>query len=188
MLAIPATKIDFPSKLQFLFQAARYKVAHGGRGGAKSWGFARAILLIGVQRKIRVLCVRELQNSIQDSVHKLLKDQIEAMGLSGEYDVLQSVIKHKWNGTEINFEGIRNNVNKIKSYEGIDICWAEEADKITGSSWEILIPTIRKNGSEIWVTFNPNLETDATYQRFVVDPPEASIVVQINWRDNPWFP
>jgi phage terminase large subunit len=98
--------------------------------------------------------VREYQNSIEDSVYKVLKDQIEALGWGNFYDVQKTRI-YGANGTEFNFEGIRNNVNRIKSYEGIDICWAEEAVKVSKNSWGVLIPTIRKEGSEIWLTFNP---------------------------------
>ena len=180
--------IQFPEKLQCLFVPKRYKVLYGGRGGAKSWGVARALILLGAQRKLRILCARELQNSIKDSVHKLLSDQIENMGLSGKYVIEQARIYNPSTGTEIFFEGIRNNVAKIKSYEGIDICWIEEADKVTKTSWGIIIPTIRKEGSEIWLTFNPNLEEDETYKRFVLSPPKNSVVVKISWRDNPWFP
>jgi phage terminase large subunit len=91
------------------------------------------------------------------------------------------------NGTLFLFEGLRSNVTKIKSMEGIDICWVEEAEKVTAESWDVLIPTIRKPGSEIWVTFNPDLEEDPTYQRFVIAPPPASAVVEMNYYDNPWF-
>ncbi len=148
---------------------------------------ARALALIGVQRKIRVLCVREFQNSISESVHKLLCDQIEALGLGGEYEIQRDKITGR-NGTSFTFDGIKNNTSKIKSYEGIDYCWVEEGNKVTASSWEILLPTIRKDGSEIWVTFNPELETDYTYQRFVLRPSAESYVVKMTWKDNPWFP
>lgn len=183
-----AANAPFPKKLKMLFKPARYKVAHGGRGGAKSWGFARALLVIGAQRKIRVLCAREYQNSIQESVHKLLCNQIDAMGLQSYYpDITQTGIKGV-TGTEFIFSGIKNNVTKIKSMEGVDYCWCEEAEKISNESWQILIPTIRKPGSEIWVSFNPHYESDPTYRRFVVNPPDDAVVVQISWRDNPWFP
>lgn len=179
----------FPSKLKPLFAAMRYKVAHGGRGGAKSWGFARALLILGAMKQLRILCAREYQNSIQESVHKLLCNQIDDLGLTGFYGggITQTGIKGV-NGTEFIFSGIKNNVTKIKSMEGIDICWVEEAEKVSAESWEVLIPTIRKPGSEIWVSFNPNLETDPTYKRFVVNPPDDSVVIKISWRDNPWFP
>jgi|SRR5712664_1040032 len=178
---------DFPAALEFLFRPKRYKVAYGGRGGAKSWGFARALLIMGMERPLRVLCAREWQNSIAESVHKLLSDQAAALGLP--YKIEKASIHNSF-GTEFFFEGIYRNVDKIKSYEGIDICWVEEGHRCTHSSWEILIPTIRKEGSEIWVSFNPDLETDDTYQRFVKNPPpeDLATVVKVTWRDNKWFP
>lgn len=178
---------QFPDKLQCLFQPKRHKVLYGGRGAGRSWGAARALLLEGTKRPIRVLCVRELQNSIGESVHRLLCDQIEALGLGGFYHIEVAKI-HGVNGTVFSFEGIKNNTSKIKSYEGIDYCWVEEANKVSRASWSILIPTIRKDGSEIWITFNPELETDYTYDRFVLHPSEDSVVVKMTWRDNPWFP
>lgn len=189
-MALVATSkaADFPAKLQFLFQSGRYKVTHGGRGGAKSWGYARALLLLARTKTLRILCARELQNSIAESVHKLLNDQIKAMGLSGEFEIGKTSIKHTMMGSEFFFEGLKHNADKIKSYEGIDIAWVEEAQRTTKASWDLLIPTIRKEGSEIWISFNPDLESDETYQRFVMHPPSSAIVVEINWRDNPWFP
>lgn len=181
-------KIEFPEALEFLFAPHRYKVAYGGRGSAKSWGFARALIVQATERKLRILCTREVQKSIKDSVHKLLSDQIQAMGLGAHFDVLNTEIRGI-NGSEIIFGGLADHtVESIKSYEGIDICWVEEAQSVSKRSWDILIPTIRKEGSEIWVTFNPELDTDATYQRFVEGNPTDSVVVQMNWRDNPWFP
>jgi phage terminase large subunit len=183
------SKAQFPVKLQCLFQPekSRYRILHGGRGGAKSWGVARALLIKGAQRSLRILCAREFQTSIKDSVHKLLCDQIIDLGLEGFYEITQASIRGK-NGTEFSFVGLKNNVANVKSYEGVDICWVEEAQTTSRLSWNILIPTIRKEGSEIWVTFNPELETDETYQRFVLHPPENSVVQKINWSDNPWFP
>lgn len=180
-------EIQLPEKLQFLFEPARYKVAYGGRGGAKSWGFARALLIQAAQRPLRVLCARELQVSIAESVHKLLSDQIATMGLDLFFDIEQQVIRSGVGG-EFIFAGIRNNAPKLKSMEGIDIVWVEEAEKVSNASWEVLIPTIRKEGSEIWVTLNPQDASDPTYQRFVVNPPPGARVVQMNWQDNPWFP
>lgn len=178
---------EFPEKLGFLFEPSRYKVAHGGRGGAKSWGFARALLILAAQKRMRVLCARELQLSIADSVHKLLKEQIEALGLGHIYTVLESVIRGA-NGSEFIFSGLKSNATKIKSMEGVDICWVEEAQTVSADSWEILIPTVRKEASEIWVSFNPEQEEDATYQRFIKNPPPGAAVVEIGWQDNPWLP
>jgi phage terminase large subunit len=182
-------KAQFPVKLECLFQPekSRYRILYGGRGGAKSWGVARALLIKGAQRQLRILCAREFQTSIKDSVHKLLCDQIIDLGLEGFYEITQASIRGK-NGTEFAFVGLKNNVANVKSYEGVDICWVEEAQTTSRLSWNILIPTIRKEGSEIWVTFNPELETDETYQRFVLHPPENAVVQKINWSDNPWFP
>lgn len=184
----PLPSADFPAPLQCLFQPKRYKVLYGGRGAGRSWGVARALLLLGTKQPIRVLCARELQNSISESVHKVLSDQILALGLDTFYDVQVARILGI-NGTSFAFEGIKNNVNKVKSYEGIDYCWVEEANKVSRNSWTILIPTIRKEESEIWMTFNPELETDYTYVRFVKEADDSQMsVVKMTWRDNPWFP
>lgn len=187
MSASSEVDVEFPKKLKFLFEPSRYKVLYGGRGGAKSWGVARALLIQGAGKPVRILCAREFQSSISESVHSLLSDQISALGLSGFYEIQNAYIKGK-NGTEFSFAGLKHNVSKIKSFEGVDIVWCEEAQAISKSSWETLIPTIRKPGSEIWLTFNPQLESDETYQRFVVNPPNDAKVVKINWDDNPWFP
>jgi phage terminase large subunit len=178
---------QFPEKLGVLFEPARYKVLFGGRGGAKSWGAARALLILGVQKPLRILCARETQKSIADSVHKLLSDQVEALGLAAHYTIQQNTIIGK-NGTEFIFAGLRQNITNLKSYESVDLCWVEEAHTVSKHSWSVLIPTIRKDGSEIWVTFNPELDTDDTYRRFVLAPPPGAVVVKVNWRDNPWFP
>ena len=179
---------DFPAPFQVLFEPRRYKVLYGGRGGGRSWACARALLLKGVQSPIRVLCARELQNSISDSVHRLLADQISGLGLDAYYQVQMARILGT-NGTLFSFEGIKNNVTKIKSYEGIDYCWVEEAHKVSRNSWSILIPTVRKENSEIWMTFNPELETDYTYLRFVKEKDDSQmLVIKTTWRDNPFFP
>ena len=179
--------IDLPEKLSFLFEPHRYKVAYGGRGSGKSWGAAISLLAQGAQKPLRILCAREFQNSISDSVHALLADQIKKLGLEGFYEVQNTAIYGK-NGSEFLFAGLKHNVTKIKSFEGVDICWVEEAQTTSKSSWDVLIPTIRKNGSEIWITFNPELDTDETYKRFVINPPSNAKVVKVNWSDNPWFP
>ena len=186
----------FPEKLAFLFRPGRYKVARGGRWSGKSWGFARALLILGLQRRLRILCAREVQKSIKDSVHKLLSDQIALMGLGTQYNVLQNEIRGT-NGTEILFSGLlEHTIESIKSFEGVDICWIEEGQTVSDRSWTILIPTIRKTGcnihgepsdSEIWISYNPDLDTDPTHQRFTVEPPPDCVNVLMNYRDNPWF-
>lgn len=189
----PPPRAQFPQPLEILFKPKRHKVMYGGRGAGRSWGCARALLLIGGGRPIRVLCARELQNSISDSVHKLLSDQISTLHLEHIYEVQASRIISRPGAvpggqTSFSFEGIKNNITKIKSYEGIDYCWVEEANKVSRTSWEVLLPTVRKEDSEIWITFNPELETDYTYQRFVLRPSDDSFVVKMTWRDNPWIP
>lgn len=180
--------IEFPAKLKFLFQPTRYKGAYGGRGSGKSWGFARALLVIGTTKRIRVLCAREIQKSIQQSVHQLLKDQITAMGLDHFYEVLNTEIRGK-NGTEFYFSGLSDQTaDSLKSFEGVTHCWVEEAQSVSKRSWEILIPTIRAEESEIWITYNPQLESDETHQRFVVKPPPDCKMVLMNYSDNPYFP
>lgn len=180
--------IQLPEKLRPLFEPGRYKVPYGGRGSAKSWSVARALLLLAAQKPIRVLCARETQKSIHESVHRLLKDQVELMGLQSFYDVQDTKIVGR-NGSDFAFAGIRQQgVTNLKSFEGVDICWVEEAQVVTRKSWDVLIPTIRKPGSEIWITFNPELDSDETYERFVLNPPEGAIVIPMNWSDNPWFP
>lgn len=180
-------RVELPGYARELFMPARYKVFWGGRGAARSWSFARALLIKGAQTQLRVLCCREFQKSIADSVHKLLVDQIGLLQLPG-WRVSKTEITHAGTGTSILFEGLRYNTNRIKSLEGIDVCWVEEAESVSKDSWEILIPTIRKAGSEIWISFNPDLESDPTYQRFVIEQPPRSIVRKVGWNDNPWLP
>lgn len=163
---------------------SRYKVFYGGRGGRKSWEAVQAALLRGLERPTRILCTRELQTSIKDSIHKTIADRAASLGLSDHYTVLRDTIRGA-NGTEFIFKGLRHNSESIKSTEGIDICIVEEAEKVSEDSWRYLTPTIRKPGSQIWVLFNPDLESDPTYQRFVVHPPEGAYVKKVNWSDNP---
>jgi phage terminase large subunit len=179
--------VEVPDKVLPLFAPNRYKILHGGRGSGKSWSVARALVSLAAAKPIRVLCARETQKSIQESVHRLLKDQIDMLGLGGMFDVQETRIVGK-NGSDFAFAGIRQQgVTNLKSFEGVDICWVEEAQVVTKRSWDILIPTIRKPGSEIWVTFNPELDTDETYARFVADPPEGAWIAEVNYTDNPWF-
>lgn len=171
-----------------LFEPYRIKCLYGGRGSGKSWGVARAIVAKCAEKPLRVLAARETQRSIQESVHRLLRDQIDYMGLNHVFDIQEQKILGK-NGSEITFIGIRQQgVANLKSYEGTDICWIEEAQVVSRKSWDILIPTIRKDQSEIWLTFNPELDTDETYTRFVLNPPANSWICEMNYYDNPFFP
>lgn len=159
----------------------------GGRGGAKSHAIARALLIMGSKSPMRIICAREIQKSISDSVHALLADLVRSHNLETFYEVQRDVIKGR-NGTEFKFRGLKHNTTDLKSLEGADICWIEEAQNVSHNSWEILIPTIRKTGSEIWVSFNPKNVTDPTYQRFVTYKGDDVIAVPVSWRDNPFFP
>lgn len=182
-----ALSLDIPEAMMPFLEHERYKVAYGGRGSSKSWTIAQLLVMRAYQAPTRILCAREIQRSISDSVIQLLSDTIERLGLSSFFEIQKTQILAN-NGSRFIFEGLRSNVTKIKSMEGIDIVWVEEAESVTFTSWETLIPTIRKPGSEIWVSFNPRDEMDETYQRFVIDPPKNSKIVKINWQDNPWFP
>ena len=183
---VPFSAGTLPFKLGCLLDASRYKIIHGGRGSAKSWSVARALLLRGLEKQLRILCAREFQNSLAESVHRLLAAQVEELQLAGFYTIRKSTISGA-NGTVFVFVGLKHNVSKIKSFEGADIVWVEEGQTVSKHSFDVLIPTIRKAGSEIWVTFNPDLEEDNVYQRFIVWPVPGSMVQQMNWRDNPWL-
>jgi phage terminase large subunit len=182
-----AIKAEFPEKLAPLFEPHPYKVIYGGRDGVKSWSVARALLILGAQKPLRILCARETMDSIRESVHQLLTDQIVNLGLEDFYTPLQSEVRGA-NGTEFVFAGLRKQtVSSIKSYEAIDICWIEEASVVSRRSLTILLPTIRKPGSEIWLTLNPDLETDAVYQDFILNPPKGAFVCKTSFRDNNWL-
>ena len=185
--------LEIPACFGFLFEPHRYKVAYGGRGAGKTRSFCRAMLVKGKAKRKRFLCAREIQNSIKDSVHKTLADEVVRLGMQDFYDVKANSIVGR-NGTEFMFEGLRHNVDSIRSKEGIDIAAVFEAKNVSKASWEVLIPTVREDGSEIWVEFNPELETDETYRRFVTKPPHDdadpgyAAVRKVSFRDNPWFP
>lgn len=182
--------VSIPAKLRGLYSPRRYKVLYGGRGGAKSHSVGRVLLDLAARRKLRILCAREVQLSMRDSVMRLLRDQITAMGLDQFFTPLETEIRGA-NGSLFLFAGLQQHtVDSIKSFEGVDIAWVEEAQSVSKRSWDILTPTIRAKGSEIWMTLNPDLDTDETYQRFVVGgqgDPDVWLC-EINYRDNPWFP
>lgn len=209
--------IEFPEKLLFLINSpARYKVLYGGRGAGKTENIARALIILASQNKIRILCCRELQSSIQESVHETIKNQIYDMKLDEEFSIQDKTITSKRTASEFIFKGLRYNINSIKSLARIDIAWVEEAINVSAASWEKLGPTIRGRheddpngmggpfgkGPEIWVSFNPELDSDETYRRFVLqrdkyapdyiiedDKQERYAFVQkLNWSDNKWFP
>ena len=181
-----SSNVRLPKYARELFQPHRNKVLYGGRGAARSWSVARALLVMAAARPNRIGCFREFQRSIQDSVHRLLCDQIELLQMPG-FTATRTEIRHAC-GSLFLFEGLRHNITKIKSLEGIDVAWVEEAEHVSADSWDILIPTIRKPNSEIWVTFNPDQETDPTYQRFVLNTPPDTYLRKCSYMDNPWFP
>lgn len=191
----PKLRVQFPKKARCLFKPAPYKVFHGGRGGSKSWDMVRAALILGAHRPLFILCTREIQKSIDESVFKLICDQIVAMGLEHVYKSMDQEIRGI-NGTRFIFAGLKNQFHKIKSTEGVDLCIVFEATFISYNAWEALLPTIRRDpphgpfgeGSEVWVEFNPELATDETYKRWVLEPPDGTVTVDINYWDNPWFP
>jgi hypothetical protein len=181
--------IQYPEPLGFFFDQSycRYRIAYGGRSSGKSWTAAQALIVRALQKKIRILCCREIQNSIKDSVKKTLDNCIERMGWSDYFtstkDSLTAI-----NGSEFIFKGLYAHPDQIKSLENISIAYVEEAESVSKASWDVLIPTIRAEASEIWVCFNPRDEADETYQRFVVSPPRNSKSAWINYLDNPFCP
>lgn len=179
---------EIPSAFKDLFTPSRYKAYHGGRGSAKSHSMASAVVLKGAQKPIRWLFAREIQKSLSASVHQLLTDKINLHGLQDMYKVTREGIKGV-NGTLFLFAGLRSNPDSIKSMEGLDGVWVEEADRCSQTSLDLLTPTVRKEGSEIWFSWNRNQTTDPVDNMFLGGtPPPNSIVKQVNWRDNPFFP
>lgn len=176
-----------PEAFSGLWKHYRYKCFYGGRGSAKSWSIARTLIWIAHTDKKRILCARELQTSIKDSVHRLLIDQINDMGLADEFVITLTAIVHKKTGSEFIFKGLRGNSIEIKSTEGIDICWVEEAEVVSADSWGYLLPTIRKAGSEVWISWNPENENSATDKNWVKNTPPNTLLVKVSYRDNPFF-
>jgi phage terminase large subunit len=195
------TRAEFPEKLAFLFQPHPYKILYGGRDGIKSWSIARALLIMGSRHKLRWLCARETMQSLAESVHQLLSDQIALLGLSHLYRIEKSrivgTVDHTTGmygaplvtpgPTEFVFAGLRHNVTQIKSYESLSGVWVEEADNVSENSWDVVLPTIRHANSEIWASFNPKLATDDTYKRWVLNPPPGAMVVRTTYEDNAWL-
>lgn len=176
-----------PSLKDFWMTRSRVKTLYGGRSSSKSWDAAANAIRIARFCKVRFLATRMFQNKIEDSVYSLLKIQIERFGLRHEFEIQKTKIVHLTTGSEFLFYGLARNIDEIKSLESIDICWCEEAHAMTKKMWEVLEPTIRKEGSEFWIVFNPQFVTDFAYQRFVVNPPKNSIVRKINYTENPFL-
>ncbi|QDH49643.1 terminase large subunit [Pantoea phage Kyle] len=166
---------------------ARYKVVYGGRASSKSHDAAGFAVFLAANFRLKFLCVRQFQNKISESVYTLLKDKIENSEFKDEFNLLKNSIEHKVTKSEFLFYGIARNVDEIKSTEGVDVLWLEEAHALTEEQWDIIEPTIRKEGSEIWIIFNPDEEADFVYQNFIVRPKKNSIVRKINWQENPFL-
>jgi len=164
----------------------RYKLYYGGRGGGKTQNFAIALITMAMEKPIRILCSREIQKSIKDSVHRTISDVIEKYNITG-WDLTRDSIRFQ-NGSEFIFCGLSGNAQQIKSMANIDICWVEEAQTISHTSLNILIPTIRNDSSEIWFSFNRLTENDPVWEYFCVNPDERTLVKKVNWNDNPFFP
>lgn len=166
----------------------RFRVAKGGRGSGKSHCFAEALIERAAQKKTRILCAREIQKSIRDSVKALLTKKIKELGYESEFNVLDTEIRHS-NGSLITFVGLRSNIESVKSTEDVDICYVSEARTVSQTSWDVLTPTIRNVGSEIWCDYNPEDPKDPVDAKFSGDAvPPGSIVRHINYTENPFFP
>ena len=166
----------------------RNRVLYGGRASSKSWDAAiRAIYIAQKFHGMKFLCVRQFQNKIEESVYTLLKNVIHSLGWSSQFHITNNKITNKYTGSEFVFYGLWRHINEIKSLEGVNYCWIEEADQLTPSQWEILEPTIRAENSEFWIIFNPQISTDFVYQRFVINPPPNTLVRKINYPENPFL-
>ena len=181
-------RIEIPRVFRPLMKPARYKGAFGGRGSAKSHTFAEMVLQRCMQQPTNVVCVREYQRTLEQSVKRLMEHKIRDHSLGGYFRVRDTRIENPGGGMTI-FEGMAtHNADSIKSLEGYDIAWVEEAQMLSQRSLDLLRPTIRKPGSELWFTWNPRNESDAVDKFLRDDPPKGSTVVEAQWKDNPWFP
>src|SRR3990167_2395848 len=162
----------------------RYYVAYGGRGGGKSLQFGLAAILRAMEENQTILCCRQIQSSIADSVLSTLDFQIKGLKLENEFDVLVNAIRHKKTGTNFVFRGLKHNIKEIKSLNNTKICWIEEATDVTKETFIELDPTIRAPDSEIWIGFNTGLISDFIYKRFVLTPDDDVTLIPINYTDN----
>lgn len=189
-------QVKLPDAFRFLWAEraddglpVRYRAVHGGRGSAKSHSLAQSLILKAAQEPLRIGCFREIQKSIRDSVKRLLDDKIKASGLEGAFVSTDTEIRGH-NGSLFIFGGLRTNPDAVKSTEGLDIAAVFEANKVSQRSLDLLIPTVRKPGSELWFEWNPENETDPVDAMFRGEhgAPPGSIVRQVNWTENPFFP
>jgi phage terminase large subunit len=176
-----------PALKDFWAAPARNRVLYGGRSSSKSWDAAGFATFLASNYKLRILCVRQFQNKIEESVYTLLKHQIERFGLLDQFRILENKIIGRETGTEFMFYGLWRSIDEIKSLEGIDILWIEEGHNLSAEQWKVLEATIRKQGSQVWIVFNPRLATDFAYKRFVTNPPPDTIKRLINYDENPFL-
>ncbi|MCB5411791.1 PBSX family phage terminase large subunit [Pseudogemmobacter sp. CC-YST710] len=176
-----------PALQSFWLTPARNRVLYGGRSSSKSWDAAGFAVFLATKCKIRVLCARQFQNKIAESVYTLLKIQIDRFGLRDQFTITDNSIRHNRTGSEFLFYGLWRHIDEIKSLEGIDICWIEEAHNLTEEQWEILEPTLRKEGSQFWILFNPRLVTDFVWRRFIANTPPRTVKRHINFNENPFL-
>ena len=180
--------LQLPEWGQELFRPHRFKVLYGGRGSGKSWTVAGALVALAVTRPLRIVCLREHQISIQESAKRVLENWIMRLGLESRFEIHREALVSDM-GSRIFFQGMNKMVEEsIKGLEAVDIVWVEEAHKMSDRSRILLYPTVRKEGSEIWFTFNPLHRHDPVYQDFVAHPLPGAWVRKVNYHDNPWFP
>lgn len=185
---MPDFNIELLKPYHFLLEPAPFKGLYGGRGGGKSFGATDAILLDCFRDRHRVACLRETQASMKESMHALIVDRIGEHGMGDYFKVTENSIKNKYTGSDFFFKGLKTSPREIKSTHGITRALVEEAEGVTDKSWEILLPTVRGPGAEIWAIWNPEEENNATDKLWRKNPPSGAIVKQISWRDNPFFP
>lgn len=176
-----------PCLKDFWLTPARNRVLYGGRASSKSWDAAGFAVFLAQRVQVRFLCTRQFQNKIAESVYTLIKMQIERFGLLAQFKITDNSIIHRGTGSEFLFYGLWRHIDEIKSLESIDVLWIEEGHSLTETQWEILEPTIRKEHSQVWLIFNPKLQTDFAYKRFVVDPPPDTVKRMINYTENPFL-
>lgn len=187
MELLPSRPTLNPALRDFWLKPARNRVLYGGRASSKSWDAAGFATFLANTYRLRFLCVRQFQNKIEESVYTLLKTQIDRFGLNPQFRVLDNKIVSRKTKSEFLFYGLWRSIDEIKSLEGIDVLWIEEAHNLTEEQWKILEATIRKQGSQIWIIFNPRLSTDFAYKRFVTNPPPNTVVRKINYDENPFL-
>jgi len=176
-----------PALRDFWMTPARNRVLYGGRSSSKSWDASGFAIFLAQQMKLKFLCTRQFQNRIEDSVYSLLKIQIERFGLGSKFRILDNKIICTATGSEFVFYGLWRQIDEVKSIESIDIHWSEEAHLLSEAQWKVLEPTIRKQGSQHWIIFNPRLATDFAYKRFVTNPPPRTAKRLINYDENPFL-